>query len=62
MKQKYFIVEDRRIADTMRLISDINYYAFFDKTKNKEVYTFEKTKEINKIYGKAMTISELYYK
>lgn len=57
---KYFIVDDRKIADTMRLISDVNYYSFFDKTKGREVYTFERVKDINRIYGKAMTIAELY--
>lgn len=56
---KYFIVENYNIAEIMRMFLEEGYCTFNDKDGETR-YTFKRTKDINKIYGKAIAINNLY--
>ena len=52
---KYFVVNDIKVASIMATLLNQNYYKFTNK-QGQEVYTFNRTENINQIYGHAMTI------
>ena len=51
---KYFVVDDIKVASVMATLLNKQYYKYTNN--GKEVYTFERTDNINKIYGHAMRI------
>lgn len=55
---KYFVVENFKIAEIMRMLLEESYCTFEQDGKTK--YTFKRTKNINVVYGKAKTIMELF--
>ena len=55
MKNKYFRVDDIKVADIMSVLLNEKYYKFTDKKTGLEYYTFKSiNSNINKIYGIAM--------
>ena len=56
MNNKYFRVDDIKVADIMTILLNEKYYKFTDKKTGLEYYTFKTINNINKIYGIAMRI------
>lgn len=54
MDSKYFVVEDIKVASIMASLLGEDYFKF--NNAGKEVYTFQRTKNIGKIYGHALVI------
>ena len=55
MKNKYFRVDDIKVADIMSVLLKEKYYKFTDKKTGSEYYIFKSiNSNINKIYGIAM--------
>lgn len=55
---KYFILEDKKLAEVMQILLEEGYCTFSDND-GVERYTFKRRSDINRIYGKAKTILEL---
>ena len=55
MNNKYFRVDDIKVADIMSVLLNETYYKFTDKKTGSEYYIFKSiNSNINKIYGIAM--------
>ena len=52
----YFAVKDIKIAEIMSSLLNKNYYKFYDEKLGQDIYTFERTENIDKVYGHAMRI------
>lgn len=57
MENKYFIVNDKTLAEVMRVILGQKYYEWSDGC-----YTFVRTKDINGVYGQAKNIIKIFEK
>lgn len=53
---KYFVVKDIKVAEIMSALLNQRYYKFYDEKLGQDIYTFERTENINKVYGNALTI------
>lgn len=59
MKNKYFVVDDIKIATLMKSMLGEDYYKFKDnKDTTKTIYSFKYVEGINRAYGQAKTILE----
>ena len=57
-KSNYFVVNDIRVASIMSKLLGVDFYAFYSEKMGKDVYTFPRTENIEKIYGRAIKIAK----